>query len=142
MKLKSILAHFRTKPEWYTLSSSSKRIFEQGLGYIENFLEMDADEITRQDIISYRDDNFMKRGRCRIGLSTLHRLLSYGYDNGLCKNNHAANIKNLPKKIGHKKWSIDEVNKVMRNSPPPVRRAIMLALYRTTPFRLDQHEMG
>lgn len=129
MKLKSIMAHFRTRPEWYNLSPSTKRIFEQGLGYIAEFLEMDADSITRQMVIDYRNDNYEKRGRCRIGLQVLGRLLSYGYDNGLCKNNHAANIKNLPKKIGHKKWSLKEVETVMMGSPDPVRRAIMLALY-------------
>lgn len=129
MKLKSILAHFRATPEWTNLSPSSKRIFEQGLGYLPDFLEKDADAITRPDIMQYRNENYDKRGRCRIGLSVLSRLLSHGYDNGLCKYNHAKSIPNLPKKVGHKRWSLDEVKLVMEGASDAVRRAIMLALY-------------
>lgn len=130
MKLKSILAHFRTKPEWYNLSPSSKRIFEQGLGYVADLLELDADtQFTRQTIINYRNDTYEQRGRCRLGIQVLQRLFSYAYDNGLCKHNPAANVKNLPKKVGHAMWTLKEVEMVMASSPVHVRRAIMLALY-------------
>lgn len=140
MKLKNITELYRASPDWTRLTINSRRVYEGGIRTLKRFMEMDADKITRPMIMDFKDEIYEQRGKCRVALTTLSNILSYGYDRGLVKFNHAASIKNIPPSIPWKRWDMKDIMKVMKVAPEHIRDVIMLALY-TGQRRSDLIEM-
>lgn len=129
MKLSGIAALYMTSPEWTALSQNSKRIYTQTLRHLDTIINKNADDITRPVIIDLRDRLFHKRGTCRNALSLLNNILSYGYDRGLCKYNHAQRVKGQPRPKSIARWSLEECQLFLKDAPDYVRLAFLLALY-------------
>ena len=129
MKLAALRDLYLLSVEWKNLKPSSKRIYEQALGYADEFMDMDADKITRPMLLDYRDRTYGQKARCRLGLMIIFNLMQFGWDRGYCSNNPARGIRHLPPKVGHPKWDMDEVGRVLAIADQKIKDAIYLALY-------------
>lgn len=130
MKLKSITALYRASPEFHKLTFNTIRIYEQAFKYLDSWMEKDGDWFTRPKVIDIRDKLMVKSNhQCRMGMWVLNNILSFGYDRGLCANNHAARVKGLPKSIPISRWTDAECDKFVKEAPDHLRLAFYLALY-------------
>jgi len=129
MKLNALCVLYMQSPEWGALRPNSRRIYEYGMTKFGKLMKRDADTITRPQVLDLRDELFHQRGVCRITLAALNNVLKFGYDRGHVKMNHAANMRNMPKPKPFKRWSENEVDRFLLNSPVHLKRAVMLALF-------------
>lgn len=129
MKLRGLAALYMQSPEWGALKPNSRKMYLYGMAKLERFMKMDADDITRPMVIDLKDELYNTPGVCKAVISVLNNILAFGYDRGHVKYNHAAGIKRMPKQKPYKKWSDDEVERFLLNSPTHLKRAVMLALY-------------
>ena len=65
MRLRDLKDLYLLTTEWHSLSPSSKRIYEQGMCYIEELMDKDADKINRAVVLDFRDRNYDTRAKCR-----------------------------------------------------------------------------
>ncbi len=140
MKLKNIAALYMQSPQWIALAPASRIIYSRGMEALKEFMDSDANKITRPMIIDFKDRMYGKAGLCRSSLSALNNILSYGYDRGLCNHNHASNMKYLPKTKPMPRWSDEDVDATLKLAKPHVRAIILLALY-TGQRRSDLYRM-
>lgn len=129
MRLAELRDIYFLSTEWRHLSPSSKRIYLQSMGYIEEFMGKNIDKINRGMVLDFRDANYEAKSKCRLGLKMLGTLLQFGYDRGYCSANHARGIKWLPPKVGYEPWTMAEVRKVLLSADQKVKDAINMALY-------------
>jgi integrase len=129
MRLEAIKELYLLTPEYIQLSPSSKRIYNQGFGYISEIMKKDADKISRPFILDFRDKTYKTPARCRIGLMVLSLLLQFGYDRGYCSANPARGIGHLPPKTGFAMWTMEDVEKVLKVADQTIKDVITLALY-------------
>ena len=130
MKFGDLCVSYVESPDWIRLKPASRRIYMSGIDALgEDWLKLDADEITRPMVIGFRDAMYHKPGRCRIGLTVLNNVLSYGYDRGYVKQNVATRIRNLPPSVPIKRWEMEEVDAFIDTAPSYLRHAVILALY-------------
>ena len=122
-------ALYQNTIEWKNVTPSSRRIYLQGADYIEEFMDKDADKITRPMVLDFRDRYYDKKAKCRIGLQVLGMVLRFGYDRGYCSGDPTRGIRNLPPKVGWERWTQDEIDAVMEASDQCIRDAITLAIY-------------
>lgn len=130
MRLREIAELYKTTPAWLRLTPSSRRIYYDGFRHIEaEFMDMNVDRITRPMVLDFRDKNYDRKAKCRIGISTLAMLLQYAYDHGYVSDNPAKGVRDLPKKEGYDRWSQRDIDKVMAIAPQPVKDIIYVAVY-------------
>lgn len=129
MKLKNLIALYMASPQWTNLKPNSKRIYENAMVHLAEFMSMDVKDITRPMVIDYRDKMFAHRGICKMAVTVLSNVLSFAYDRGMVEYNHASRMKGMPKKVPWKRWSLDEVDHVLASAPTHLKWVIILALY-------------
>jgi len=129
MKVDAMWKLYQNTIEWKNLTPSSRRIYLQGAGYIEEFMTKDADKISRPMVLDFRDRNFDKKAKCRLGLQVLGLIMRFGYDRGYCLGDPTRAIRSLPPKKGWERWTQEEIDAVMKAADQSVRDAITLALY-------------
>jgi integrase len=130
MKFKNLVALYHLSPHWLVeLSSSSRRVYTQNLRYLNEFFEMEVDDITRPMIIDLKDRLYHKSATCRLVMASLNNVLAFGHDKGLCKYNHAGSMRFMPKTKPIPRWSDDQIEKFLDGASPHLMRALMMALY-------------
>lgn len=129
MKISALWELYKLRPGWTKATNSTRRIYYQSFEYIEEFMDMDADKITRPMVLDFRDRHYDERARCRMGVKMLALLMQFGYDRGYCKANPARGINGMPPKVGWLRWDKEEVEAVLGSASTPIRNAIILALY-------------
>lgn len=129
MTLGAMWELYKLQGSWLRLTPSSRRIYEQGVSYWGKLANMEADKITRPMVLDFRDDNYDNKARCRLGLMMVNTVMQFGYDHGYCQANPARGISGMPPKTGWKRWTKEELDKVLDKASVPIRNAILLALY-------------
>lgn len=129
MKFKNLLALYMASPQWERLKPKSKQIYMGAMEHLAEFMSRDVNSIKRPDVIDFRDRTYHTRGICRMAITVLRTVLSFGYDRGMVEYNHAARLSGMPKKVPWKRWTLDEVDEVMAKAPAHLQHVIALALY-------------
>lgn len=127
--MKEIALAYMNTSKWKALAPRSREIYRAALKHIDNFMEMDASDIKRADIIAWKDSHWDSPGKCKTGLAILSNLLSYAYDNGIIEYNHALRVPKLPPSKAIPRWTDAECKLFMEKAPAHLRRAFALALY-------------
>lgn len=129
MKFKNLLALYMASPQWERLKPKSKQIYMSAMEHLAEFMSREVNSIKRPDVIDFRDKTYHTRGVCRMAITVLRTVLGFGYDRGLVEYNHAARLTGMPKKVPWKRWTLDEVDHVMKEAPAHLQHVIVLALY-------------
>lgn len=130
MKVRNITALYRASPEFHTLEANSRRVYEAAFKYLEEIMDKDADTLSRPKVLDLRDRLAQQSAhKCRMGMWVLNNILSFGYDRGLCANNHAARVKGLPKSKPIPRWTDEECDLFEQTAPEYIRMAYLTALY-------------
>jgi len=125
-----IIEQWQRSPEWKQLAENTKKRYNYGLRWLDEFRRISVKEIRRRDMLAIRDKIADRSGNAAANsfVNTVSAFLSFAVDREYVETSPMIRVRRLP--MGEwKRWPEPAIDYALEAFPPHLARAVMLGLY-------------
>lgn len=128
--LARIIEQWQRSPEWKRLAENTRKRYNYGLRWLDEFRRVRVGEIYRRDMLAVRDMVAEKHGNgaANTFIGSVSALLSFAVDRGHIETSPLIRVRRLP--LGEwRRWPEPAIDYALEAFQPYMARAVLLALY-------------